>query len=603
MTTSAEFQTRIDKSVTNMNRLDAIVNGDVDTVVMTDGGLVPSFAKLAAEFTGWSPVLAVVADGNRRVLRVADWTLVSDNASTKPPSGQYLGPAGFVETAAAATDFRGMIGLTGAKGDPGGNVMSVGLFSDLPGMSIPAGTDRVETTGWGLKGRGKGAYIDATGETLDPAGEGIWWATTANARKFKLATTSPDVEQFGADPTGTLDSTAAFNAAKVFGAPVLFMQGREYRISHWDLDQNIEVIGGGRWSTKLRIQGVGTYDTIKYGLLARGRPASGLSAMVTLRGFQVVFESGDPDQDGLLITRKLYTSDLFINGAPRDGVVFRSLNMSTEAPYFCRLVTTWSKNSGRDGCRLTNNCNANTFEDCQFDSNGAHGYNEVLVDNGQPTGVYSNRLTGGQASYNQLHGIFKQAGAHLEVFGTYAEFNSAVDGGNPKTGAYKNLQLGTNATRCFIVLGEQGTDIDLDQTVGLNTNTSNFVSIGGQVLTPNARMRLGYPGVGTGREIVFEGAGGCTHQIVFREGATDIFRIRYNGTPSAPDNELVFEAYFNNTEWREVLKFTNNGRLSFFGGPTAAKPTVTGSRGGNAALGSLLTGLAALGLIDNQSTT
>jgi hypothetical protein len=43
-------------------------------------------------------------------------------------------------------------------------------------------------------------------------------------------------------------------------------------------------------------------------------------------------------------------------------------------------------------------------------------------------------------------------------------------------------------------------------------------------------------------------------------------------------------------------------RLGFFGAPVTAKPTVTGSRGGNAALASLLTALANLGLITDSTT-
>ncbi|WP_432053728.1 hypothetical protein [Streptomyces sp. bgisy022] len=42
--------------------------------------------------------------------------------------------------------------------------------------------------------------------------------------------------------------------------------------------------------------------------------------------------------------------------------------------------------------------------------------------------------------------------------------------------------------------------------------------------------------------------------------------------------------------------------LGFYGATAVAKPTVTGSRGGNAALASLLTALANLGLITNNST-
>ena len=42
--------------------------------------------------------------------------------------------------------------------------------------------------------------------------------------------------------------------------------------------------------------------------------------------------------------------------------------------------------------------------------------------------------------------------------------------------------------------------------------------------------------------------------------------------------------------------------ISFYGGTPAAKPTITGSRGGNAALASLLTALAGLGLLTDSTT-
>ncbi|WP_284150806.1 phage head spike fiber domain-containing protein [Brevundimonas albigilva] len=55
----------------------------------------------------WLPVYANVAEGARRVLRVVDWT---GGQGTKPATGKYLGPAGFVDTAAEATDIRGAAG-------------------------------------------------------------------------------------------------------------------------------------------------------------------------------------------------------------------------------------------------------------------------------------------------------------------------------------------------------------------------------------------------------------------------------------------------------------------------------------------------------------
>jgi hypothetical protein len=121
LTSAAQFQAKVTKGVTNLDRLDSIVNGGPTVDVTTDNGVVPSLAKLASQFSGWSPVLSPESDGTRRVLKIVDWiTAVDVDGAVKPPINKYLGSAGLVDTAAAATDF----GLPGAKGDPGaaGNV-------------------------------------------------------------------------------------------------------------------------------------------------------------------------------------------------------------------------------------------------------------------------------------------------------------------------------------------------------------------------------------------------------------------------------------------------------------------------------------------------
>lgn len=68
----------------------------------------------AAGTNGWSPILANVADGERRVLRLVDWT---GGTGTKPavPTDNYIGPTGFTNLA-GATDIRGATGATGATG-------------------------------------------------------------------------------------------------------------------------------------------------------------------------------------------------------------------------------------------------------------------------------------------------------------------------------------------------------------------------------------------------------------------------------------------------------------------------------------------------------
>jgi Collagen triple helix repeat (20 copies) len=64
---------------------------------------------------GWSPALAVVSDGTRRVLRVTDWV---GGQGTKPATGQYIGATALVTLIADAVDIRG---ATGAPGTPGTN--------------------------------------------------------------------------------------------------------------------------------------------------------------------------------------------------------------------------------------------------------------------------------------------------------------------------------------------------------------------------------------------------------------------------------------------------------------------------------------------------
>jgi hypothetical protein len=66
---------------------------------------------------GWSPILAVVTDGARRVLQVTAWT---GGSSTPPASGQFVGAAGLVGNIGNAIDVRGSQGQQGDQGQPGG---------------------------------------------------------------------------------------------------------------------------------------------------------------------------------------------------------------------------------------------------------------------------------------------------------------------------------------------------------------------------------------------------------------------------------------------------------------------------------------------------
>lgn len=59
----------------------------------------------------FAPVLAVVADGNRRVHQVVDWT---GGIGPKPDVGVYVGATGYVDNIADAVDIRGPAGAPGS---------------------------------------------------------------------------------------------------------------------------------------------------------------------------------------------------------------------------------------------------------------------------------------------------------------------------------------------------------------------------------------------------------------------------------------------------------------------------------------------------------
>lgn len=74
---------------------------------------------------GWTPTIAIVSDGARRVMQIVDWV---GGTGTKPSTtNQFVGASGIVSSAAAAVDIRGADGAQGAAGP-----------SNLPMTSVSA---------------------------------------------------------------------------------------------------------------------------------------------------------------------------------------------------------------------------------------------------------------------------------------------------------------------------------------------------------------------------------------------------------------------------------------------------------------------------------
>ena len=86
-----------------------VTTGPLNIDVNVDDPLNPIVDfTIPAGANGWTPVPAIVADGTRCVIRIVDWT---GGTGPKPAAGQFVGPSGFVATASAGTDLRGLPGL------------------------------------------------------------------------------------------------------------------------------------------------------------------------------------------------------------------------------------------------------------------------------------------------------------------------------------------------------------------------------------------------------------------------------------------------------------------------------------------------------------
>jgi hypothetical protein len=99
--------------------------------------------------------------------------------------------------------------IEGFKGDPGGNVMAIGLFSGASALSIPVGTDLVRTSGYGEVGQGSADYIyDATVDSAYVAAHPRTSFRSTNGRGFRL---DPQqrlaIQMFGGKADGTIHAS------------------------------------------------------------------------------------------------------------------------------------------------------------------------------------------------------------------------------------------------------------------------------------------------------------------------------------------------------------------------------------------------------------
>lgn len=155
-------------------------------------------------FAGWSPQLAVVADGERRVLRLTAWVGGTGTAPTEFVD-QYLGSSGFTSDIAQAVDIRGPAGQTGVA--PSQNTFANVQVGTSPTPTVLAADNALDTLTVNA-GDGVTLAADANLDSL----------TITNSDRGSVARTAHEA---AADPHPQYTTTAEAAAA----APVQSVNG------------------------------------------------------------------------------------------------------------------------------------------------------------------------------------------------------------------------------------------------------------------------------------------------------------------------------------------------------------------------------------------
>lgn len=192
----------------------------------------------------------------------------------------------------------------------------------------------------------------------------------------------------------------------------------------------------------------------------------------------------------------------------------------------------------------------------------------------------------------------------------------------------------SSADNSGVAIGATTSAVDLGVAVGYQARTSP-PAIGGVALGKNANAQavdavaLGADAVGAGVGSVAAGSGALAYQDAVAVGheavATAIGAVAIGagaaalydrsvalgpGSETGAADQIALGTTDSTTVIPGDLRQRGNATIGgadssvgFFGEAGTTRPVVSGSRGGNALLGALITHLAALGLIDDQTTT
>lgn len=181
--------------------IDVVVD-EIEVTVVDDTG-----PRGEQGYVGWSPALAAVSDGERRVLKVVNWI---NGGGQKPAIGKYVSLTGLVDDIADGLDVRGAQGPIGPSGEDGKIIIGEGA-DILTGEGPPDIAD----------GAVDQLYLDTVSDNVykkvasddwgDPIAnlKGSRGLTGENGEKGDPGDEGPAGEGF--DPSGDWDAEQTFN--------------------------------------------------------------------------------------------------------------------------------------------------------------------------------------------------------------------------------------------------------------------------------------------------------------------------------------------------------------------------------------------------------
>lgn len=161
------------------------------------------------------------------------------------------------------------------------------------------------------------------------------------------------------------------------------------------------------------------------------------------------------------------------------------------------------------------------------------------------------------------------------------------------SGAVAQLaKLGTMSKQNASAVAITGGAIDNTAIGSTTRSTGRFSTVGIGTGSPVYRFVVSNNG-GAGLEFDSDGT-------AFGAGTTGVLAYNRSSSAYVPLHVAALSISFRSTNTVRISLDANG--LGFFGATPIAKPNISGSRGGNAALASLLTNLAALGLVSDGTT-